>query len=150
MFIQPSKAADDYGHTGLHHAAMQGHPAACQALLEHPRFIAEGARDKDGWTALHWAASGGYATACKLLLANPSFTEVAARTARGWTALHLAAAHGFEEDCVGRNALHAAAEAGHRNVCKLFMGHESFRDYFGHLASDLAIGGALEVPLHHP
>eukprot|EP00435_Cladocopium_sp_Y103_P040214 s477_g10.t3 len=50
-----SEAADDYGHTGLHHAAMQGHAAVCQALLEHPRFIGEGAKDKEGWTAFHWA-----------------------------------------------------------------------------------------------
>ncbi|CAJ1345924.1 unnamed protein product [Effrenium voratum] len=141
---------------------MQGHPGACQALLEHPRFIGEGAKDK---------ASGGYATVCRILLASASFAEVAARTGRGWTALHLAAAHGFEEvchvllthprfktvtaqDCVGRNALHAAAEAGHRDVCKLLMGHESCRvlasckDYGGSTASDLAVGGALEVALH--
>lgn len=69
-------AADDYGHTGLHHAAMQGHAAVCQALLEHPRFIGEGAKDKEGWTAFHWAASGGFATVCRILLASPSFAEV--------------------------------------------------------------------------
>lgn len=58
------------------------------------------------------------------------------------------------QDCVGRNALHAAAEAGHRNVCKLLMAHENSRvlattkDYGGNRASDLATGAALEVPLH--
>eukprot|EP00931_Biecheleriopsis_adriatica_P041718 TRINITY_DN23811_c0_g1_i2.p1 TRINITY_DN23811_c0_g1~~TRINITY_DN23811_c0_g1_i2.p1 ORF type:complete len:618 (+),score=157.18 TRINITY_DN23811_c0_g1_i2:168-2021(+) len=168
-----ASVGDDFQHTALHHAAINGHLAACQALLEHPRFQAVSSKDQDGWTALHWSASSGYAGLCQILLDNRNFSEAAvtAKTARGWSALHLAATHGCEEAChvllthprfsavadqdiVGRNALHAAAEAGHGNICRLFLASKNFdvlvtaKDVAGHTPDNLATGSALEVPLH--
>lgn len=56
------------GNTALHHAALLGHVAICELLLDSGADV--NAVAVDGNTALHKAAQGGHAAIAQLLLAR--------------------------------------------------------------------------------
>lgn len=86
------KAADQYGMTTLHSAALNGRAVIAQLLIE--RGANPDAVDWDGDTPLHYATDQRNSSPLRSLLdagANPNIAN-----AEGWTPLHIAANHGDE------------------------------------------------------
>jgi len=118
------------GNTPLHVAALEGHTAVAQALLDgHAQVNARGLREE---TPLHMAIYDGHRAMVGLLLANRA--DVNAPSATGETPLHVAARKGHREvvelllaekadlrlrDKSGRTAKAVAAESGHWEIVAL-------------------------------
>ena len=93
----PVEAVSNHEDRALHLAALGGHVAAVEALLQ--RGALREATNYQGMRPLHLAVLGGdrpeaLATA-RLMLRKPWLVDANAATLSGDTALHLAASHGF-------------------------------------------------------
>lgn len=71
-------------------AALKGHLAICQALVEHDADI-----NKPGWTPLHYAATGGHLEVMRWLLDNHAYID--ASSPNGTTPLMMAAMYGTND-----------------------------------------------------
>jgi hypothetical protein len=127
-----AEARTEDGNTPLHVAALEGHAAVAQALLDqHAPINARGLRDE---TPLHMAMYEAHHDLAELLLANQA--DINAQSASGETPLHVAARKGHHDlvvlllthnadvnahDRQGQTPLHAAAAAGHAEVVKVLL-----------------------------
>ena len=127
-----AEARTEDGNTPLHIAALEGHAAIAQVLLDqHAQVNARGLRQE---TPLHMAMYEGRREMAELLLANQA--DVNARSASGETPLHIAARKGHRElvellltheadinarDQQDQTPLHLAAAGAHAEVVKLLV-----------------------------
>ena len=126
--------ADQFGNTGLHHAAKWSRGALVNALVESGANIE--AANEDGRRPLHTAAEVGAADIVKLLISYECEMDPATKSS-GETPLHLAAIHGHAAAATAlllngadpaavsahsrQNALHLACDGGHTAVVKTLL-----------------------------
>lgn len=83
------------GLTPLHYAAMSGHEAICEYLLQMGADV-DAVDRAFGWTPLHCAADNGHAKAVRRLFAHKAAVEARDEILK-WTPLHFAEMNGNEE-----------------------------------------------------
>lgn len=120
------------GGTALHSAALYGHAAIVEMLLERKADV-NAVTSKD-WTALHLAAWTGQIECVKALLVRGALPD--AKTDLGWIPFHCAASRaklavvqGFLELGISvdtmtakqKTALHLSAYSGHASVVRLLV-----------------------------
>ncbi|GLJ19993.1 hypothetical protein SUGI_0362580 [Cryptomeria japonica] len=140
------KAADKYGRTALHFAALRGNVDLCNLLMVKKCGLKADEKDRNGENVLHFAVKGNKRDKVeKLLEVNEVRGLVASRDSKGKTPLHKAAANGSNKiieflvrgmegvsldqyisqaDLFGQTALHEAARNGHEETveCLLVLG----------------------------
>ena len=125
---------NEEGYAGLHLAAMEGHKAVVQLLLERGADIDSKDKGKFGRTPLSWAAENGHQAIVQLLLergADIDSKDKYGRTPLWWSVekvheavVQLLLDNGAEVDSkgkYGRTPLSWAAEYGHEAVVQLLL-----------------------------
>jgi uncharacterized protein len=152
-------AGDEDGLAALHWAAVKGHETVAQLLVKNG--AAPEAADKTGVTTVMLAAYHGQLATTNVLLTKEA--DIEAKDRYG-TALIRASKGGHEAvvrllvkrganssalDLIcEKNALHGAAERGHKNICELWVPHGGFQeatDAFGETALHYASGKGHEL-----